>query len=84
VSADCELGANGALVIGICQVVLPVAAEEIPVARVVWPKLDGSLIPFRGVQVGIVLGKSIVDAGVRESGGERQRKKDKKPARRWT
>src|SRR5579859_7005207 len=76
--------ANGTAGIRLFQVVLPIAAEKVPVARVIRLELRSPLIPLRRIQPRIVHRKGIANGGVRESGGAHERKKDKKPAPRRT
>src|SRR5579864_3350761 len=76
--------ANCALHIGIFQIVLPVASEEIPVASVVVLKLGSAVIALRRVLFCVVHRKGVAETGVGETGGNYQREQDEKPACRRT
>jgi hypothetical protein len=65
-SQSSGISANGAGGVGILEAVLPVAAEQIPIAEVVWFQASGSLIPFPGLQIRVVNGKRISNAEIRE------------------
>src|SRR5713226_8796848 len=52
-----KVGVNGAASFGILEVVLPIAAQEIPIARVSGLQVDGPLMGFGGLQTCVVGGK---------------------------
>src|SRR5260370_15614140 len=64
------VGANGTRGVGILEVVLPIAAQEIPVARVGGLKASGALIAFGRLQTGCVCCVSISNTEIGEGQGE--------------
>src|SRR5260370_13673571 len=68
-----KVGVNGAASFGILEVVLPIAAQEIPIARVSGLQVDGPLIGFGGLQTCVVGGERISNAEVREENGNNAR-----------
>src|SRR5260370_1196503 len=75
-------GVNGAASVGILEVVLPIAAQEIPIARISGLQVDGPLIGFGGLQTCVVGGERISNAEVREDNGNNARGGYKHPALR--
>src|SRR6267378_6418848 len=61
-----KVGANGARSVGFLEVVLPIAAQEIPVTRVSGLQAGGALIGFARLQASVVSSERISDAEVRE------------------
>src|SRR5713226_10029311 len=61
-----KVGVNGARGIGIIEIVLPIAAKEIPVLRVRGFEVHGALITFGGLQISVMGGERISDAEVGE------------------
>ncbi len=77
-----KVGVNGAASVGILEVVLPIAAQEIPIARISGLQVDGPLIGFGGLQTCVVGGERISNAEVREDNGNNARGGYKHPALR--
>src|SRR5258708_15333870 len=77
-----KVAANGARGVGILEVVLPIASQEIPVARVSGLQARGALEGFCILQASIVGGECIPNAEVREDQGDSERTNNKKPALR--
>jgi hypothetical protein len=60
------ISANGTSGVCILEAVLPVAAEQIPIAKVAWFQASSVLIPFAGLQIGVVNGKRVSNAEIRQ------------------
>src|SRR5260370_20211850 len=75
-------GANGTASVGILEVVLPIAAQEIPIARVSGLQEDGPVIGFGGFETCVVGGERISNAEVRKDNGNNTRSGYKKAALR--
>src|SRR6267143_4187683 len=61
-----KVGADSAGGVGFLEVVLPIAAQEIPVTRVSGLQAGGTLIGFARLQASVVSSERISDAEVRE------------------
>src|SRR6267143_393559 len=67
-----NVGANGAPDVGILEVILAIAAQQIPVTSVVRLEMGGVLDSFEGLQASEVNGASITDARIGKSYGKRE------------
>ena len=72
-----KIVANGARGVGILEVVLPMAAEKIPVARVSGLQVRGAHIAFGSFETSVMSGECISDAEVRKDQGDSERSKNK-------
>ena len=61
-----KVGANGARGVGICEVVLPITAQEIPVLWVSRLQSHGALTSFSRFETCVMASECISDAKVRE------------------
>src|SRR6266403_708185 len=66
------VGANGTPGVGILEVILAIAAQQIPVTSVVRLEMGGVLDSFEGLQASEVNGASITDARIGKSYGKRE------------
>ncbi len=71
---------NGARSAGILKVVLPIAAQKIPIARVARFEASGTLEPPGGLQASVMNGKSVANAEVGKEKGGGKGHDDKNPA----
>src|SRR6266436_5926236 len=68
-----KVGVNGARGVGILEVVLPIAAKEIPVLRISGFQVHRALKAFGSLQTNVMGGQRISDAEVREGQGGSER-----------